>query len=212
MEMNFNYNILDANRRSVLPQLAFLKENFYLAGGTALALQIGHRRSIDFDFFTQIPFNNMRMFIEYEEKFKSNVIEKTQDSKDTLTILIDNDIKISMFKIPYPTIYPLIEDKNISVLPMLEVGAMKLIALTRAAFRDYVDMYFILHHFSLNDIFRVAKKKYKNFDEGIYLKCLLSFDDIEMSPIQFINDFERSETEIFSFIEIQTKEYIKRHT
>ena len=96
--MNLKYNILDDKRRLILPQLDFLKEQFYLAGGTALALQIGHRLSIDFDFFTQTPFNNMRLFMECEEIFNNNAIEKIQDTKDTLTILIDNDIKISMFK------------------------------------------------------------------------------------------------------------------
>ena len=55
------YDILDSDRINVLSKLSFLKNRFYLAGGTGLALQIGHRDSIDFDFFTQTPFEPLKL-------------------------------------------------------------------------------------------------------------------------------------------------------
>ncbi|MBN2000530.1 nucleotidyl transferase AbiEii/AbiGii toxin family protein [candidate division KSB1 bacterium] len=211
MAFELKYDTLDEQRKKILPQLKFLKKDFYLAGGTALALQIGHRRSIDFDFFTQNPFDNFRLFIRYEQIFDKNVIEKTQDSKDTLSILIDKKIKISMFHIPYPVVSPLIVEKNLALLHVLEIGVMKLIALTRAALRDYVDLYYILQNYSLDDIFILARKKFKNFDEGIYLKCLLSYDDVEIAPIDYMKGFKKSESEIFSVIEKTTLDYIKNN-
>ena len=72
-----------------------------------------------------------------------------------------------------------------------------------------VDLYFILKKHSLNDIFTLARKKIKNFDEAIYLKCLFSYHDVEISPIHFMKGFEKSENEIFSFIEMKTKEFLK---
>ena len=211
MVKKLQYEILDSERKNVLPKLTFLRSRFYLAGGTALALQIGHRSSIDFDFFNQTAFDNMRLFIELEETFDENKIEKIQDLKDTLSIIIDNSIKLSFFRIPYPVITPLIQSQYIRLLPVLEIGTMKLIALTRAAYRDYVDLYFILQQCSLYEIFTLARRKYKNFDEGIYLKCLLYYDDIAISPIQFTKGFNRDKKEIFSFIELKTNEYLRHN-
>lgn len=203
------FNILDRERMSVLPHLAFLKNRFYLAGGTALALQIGHRTSIDFDFFTENTFDNSRLFLEIEENFDQSAIEITQNLKDTLTIVLDKSVKISLFRTPYPVILPLIESNYLWLLPEIEIGVMKLIALTRAAYRDYVDLYFILKKYSLQEIIILAREKYKNFDEGIYLKCLLFYDDIEISPLQLQKGFVKKRKEIFSFIEQMTWEYLK---
>ncbi len=64
------YNILDTKGKSILPFLEPLKDDFYLAGGTALALQIGHRDNIDFDFFTETDFNSSNIFQSMETIFK----------------------------------------------------------------------------------------------------------------------------------------------
>ena len=88
---------------------------------------------------------------------------------------------------------------------------MKIAALIRAAYRDYVDLYFLLEKYSLDDIISLCEKKYSNFEKSVYLKALLSYDDIEITPIKFVKDKEISSDEIFSFIEKQTKSYIKRN-
>lgn len=204
-----NYNVLDKKRKSILPGLSFLKDKFYLAGGTALALQIGHRVSVDFDYFTINKFDNLRLFNELQELFVNGKIEKIQDVKDTLSVLIDNQIKLSFFAITDKSVLPLIKTEYFSLLPVLEIGAMKLAALTRAAYRDYVDLYYILKKNNLNRIFDLAGRKYKNFDKGIYLKCLLSYNDVELSPIKYKKGFFRKEKDVFAFIEKETKKYIR---
>ena len=211
-EKQLHYEILDPQRKVILPQLIFLKERYYLAGGTALALQIGHRKSEDFDYFTDKPFVNSELFGGFELKFSRCDIEKTQDSKDTLSFILDREIKFSFFRISYPPIGPLIDTRYFCLLSQIEIGAMKIIALTRAAYRDYVDIYFILQNYSLKEIFKLARLKYRNFDEGIYLKCLLSYEDVEVSPIKFNRSFKRAPKEVYSFIERKTKEYIRSLT
>ena len=75
------YDILDEKRIKILPKLKFLKEEFYLAGGTALALQIGHRDSIDFDFFKQEKLDTEKLFYKIKNVFKEHKILKIQEEK-----------------------------------------------------------------------------------------------------------------------------------
>jgi len=91
------YQILDKKRQTILLSLKIFKDDFYLAGGTSLALQIGHRISIDFDFFTIKEINTIKLFDRILEIFPQKKIIKTQEEKNTLTIFIDHDIKISFF-------------------------------------------------------------------------------------------------------------------
>ena len=209
MAINLHYEVLGRKRRSMLPDIIFLKDRFYLGGGTALALHIGHRTSIDFDYFTNRQFDNTGIFREFESIFKNSRIEKTQDIADTLSFVIDNEIKFSFFNIKDNPVLLLINSEYFNLLSELDISAMKIIALPRAAYRDYVDLYFILKRHNLRDIINFTRKKYRNFDEGIYLKCLLSYDDVEISPISFKPGFKRNKKDIFSSIENQTRRYLK---
>jgi hypothetical protein len=76
--------ILDDNRKKILPLLSKIDGRFYLAGGTALALQIGHRDSIDFDFFTDSDINTEKLFDSVVEIFKDHKVVKTYTEKNTL--------------------------------------------------------------------------------------------------------------------------------
>ncbi len=93
------YNILDKKRKSILPLFEPLKNEFYLAGGTALALQIGHRDSIDFDFFSDKDFDTKELFEKLEKIFSAYKIKKVQDEKNTLTIVVDDNVRLSFLHI-----------------------------------------------------------------------------------------------------------------
>ncbi|MCX6703530.1 MAG: nucleotidyl transferase AbiEii/AbiGii toxin family protein [Candidatus Zambryskibacteria bacterium] len=84
------YDILDSKRQNALPKLSFLKDRFYLAGGTGLALQFGHRDSIDFDFFTQEDFNTFDLYKELLEIFGQENITKGLEQKNTLYVVMKN--------------------------------------------------------------------------------------------------------------------------
>jgi hypothetical protein len=93
--MEIHYHILDEQRLAILPKFEpFRALGYYLAGGTALALQIGHRDSIDFDFFSPQEFDTANLFTVIEANFTGYTIVRTQEEKNTLEVLIDGTIRL----------------------------------------------------------------------------------------------------------------------
>lgn len=172
------FDILDKKRLLLLPRLAFLKEyNFYLAGGTGLALQLGHRISIDFDFYRQEPFEPEKIFQEFQEKFAQDNLRQIQIDQGALTIRVNN-IGVSLFRYRYPLVRPLIKTEHINLASLEDIGAMKIIAvMQRGTKRDFVDIYFLLENFSLKQVLDFAEKKYKGFNKYLSLQGLLYFKD-----------------------------------
>ena len=188
----FYPNVLDKNQKFMLPQLDFLnKYRFYLAGGTALSLQIGHRTSVDFDFFTPKHFDSTILYNKLEEKFREN-IKKISEEKDTLFININN-VDISFFWYKYPLVSETTTFEGISLASLKDISAMKLLAIThRPVKRDYIDICFLLRSFELRKIFSFAEQKYPNFNDYLALRALTYFDDIKESetkrPIKILKD------------------------
>lgn len=211
METQLKLNILDNNRKTLLPLLKEFKNEFYLAGGTALALQLGHRISVDFDFFALDDFNLNSLQKKIDTLFKGYRLNAIQIEAGTYTLLINDEIKLSFFKIVHKAIKPFTESEWFKLCSELEIGAMKISALFRAAFRDYVDIYFLLKKYNLEEIINLCLQKYPSFEVSVYLKALLSYDDIEIVPIKYISGFETKPEEVFSFIESKTKAYIAKH-
>ena len=208
-KMKLHHEILNGKRSSIVDRLIRFGDRFYLAGGTGLALQLGHRISEDFDFFTCTSFNNDSLFGEIKELFPEFLLNVMQNEKDTFTVLLNDEIKISFFKLRYTNILPLLEAGNFKLAQIQEIGIMKLVALPRAVYKDYVDIYFILKEFSLLSLMDLAKLKHPEFNQSIYLKCLLSYEDVDLSPVIFTPGKAVTENEVFSFIEKQTLEFLK---
>ena len=206
------YNVLDLSRISILDKLSKFKDDFYLAGGTALALQIGHRISVDFDFFTTKGFDNFSLLKRVKSIFADKSILVVQNEVDTFTILLNNEIKISFFKLGYENLLPLIETQNFKLAGIKEIGIMKLLALFRATYKDYVDLYYVFALFNLEELIHLAEQKHPEFEKTIYLKALLSFDDVDNMPIEYIEGFFVKREKIFSSIEKKTVEYIRNNT
>lgn len=190
-----HWEILDKNRTEILPLLAEFKDQFYLAGGTALALQLGHRDSIDFDFFLQNEFSNDILFKKIENVFSNYKIVKTQDEKDTLTVKINENIKLSFFTYRYVLVKPLIKTEYFDLASIEDIACMKLSAIvSRYLLKDYVDIYWILHQIKLSDLLILNQHKLQNLDINLVLKSLVYFDDVVPEKITFKNnkdvDFE----------------------
>ena len=143
MEKELKLNILDKKRKNLLPLLKGFKNDFYLAGGTGLALQLGHRKSYDFDLFAFNDFKIHNLQCTVETLFNDWKVEILQLEADTLTILVNENVKISFFNIYNPTVKPLIESEWFFICHPLEIGAMKVAALLRTAYRDYIDLFFL---------------------------------------------------------------------
>ena len=138
-----------------LPEL----QNFYLVGGTALALQLGHRNSIDIDLFIQTDFNDdtivnlLNMIYEFKEIFRR---------KNTIISLVNN-IKTDFIKHNYPFILPPITEEGISFLSKEDITAMKFHAIIQSGRRlkDFIDIYYLLQHFSMQQMIDFFTKKYR---------------------------------------------------
>lgn len=170
--------VLDARRKKLLPQLAFLKKyGFYMAGGTALALQLGHRTSLDFDFYTRKKFDNERLLRELEKRFKTTIL--IEIAEQTLIVRI-NEVEVSFFHYPYLLACPLLEIERVHLASKEDIAAMKIIAISdRGTKRDFIDIYFLLKEFPLEKIFEFIKKKYPNFNIYVGLRGLTYFADAE---------------------------------
>ncbi|KKQ18816.1 MAG: hypothetical protein US31_C0001G0003 [Berkelbacteria bacterium GW2011_GWA1_36_9] len=162
--------------------------NFYLVGGTALALQIGHRISVDFDLFNSenIP---RSLYLKVEKIFKENKIDIIVNNAENLTILVDG-VQLTFFNYPFEVISPFIIFQDVKILPVVELGALKVYALgRRATFKDYVDLYYILNKklVSLVEITDLAERKYKDkFDKRLFLEQLIYLEDIKDTEIKFL--------------------------
>jgi hypothetical protein len=170
--------ILTKKQKKLLPILKYFSEkDFYLAGGTALALQLGHRESIDFDLFTQKKFDNLEILKDLRQisKRKRNVII---DKLDEYTI-IENDVKLTFLRYPF-NIKDIIKKDDIKLAQDLTIGAMKAYALgRRSKWKDYVDLYILLEKYSLEDIINKSKKIFgSTFSEKMFLQQLSYFKDI----------------------------------
>ncbi|MDA3840709.1 MAG: nucleotidyl transferase AbiEii/AbiGii toxin family protein [Patescibacteria group bacterium] len=183
------YDILDKKRIKILPLLSFFKKEFYLAGGTSLALQIGHRDSVDFDFFKQGNIDTTELFTAIKEVFVDYKVLKIQEDKNTLTVLIDGDVKLSFFSYRYKLLKNLIEEDYLALASIEDIACMKLSAiLSRATNKDYIDLYFIFKEHDFEEILDLCQKKFEDIDVNLILKSLVYFDDIDTEPIMFKHD------------------------
>lgn len=203
------YDILDKERMEILPKLSFLKGRFYLAGGTGLALQLGHRDSIDFDFFTKENFDTFDLYKELLEKFGQENIQKTLEEKNTLYVVLNGNIKLSFFSYPYALLESLVKEKFLDIADVADIGCMKLSAVVgRAVEKDYIDLYFILKQITLTELLSKAKEKMPDLDRNLILKSLIYLDDVEEENIIFKNNFKISIPEVKKFLEEEVKKLI----
>ena len=153
----------------------------YLAGGTALALQIGHRISYDLDFFTDQKFK-AQIFLKEMSRFKLYQHERV--GWGTILGRLGN-VKFSLFYYPYPLLRKPISFKNISIADIADISAMKIAAISeRGTKRDFVDLYFILQKIALNEAFNFYDKKYQKLSSNsVHIKkSLVYFEDAEKDP------------------------------
>ena len=173
-----HFDILDRKRVKILPKLKFLREfGFYLGGGTALALQIRHRISRDFDFYTPDDFDPYVLSGKFIRVFKKIVPVHTAEG--TLMVAVDN-IEMSFFRYSYPLLRPLVKTEYVDLLSLEDIAAMKMIAIVqRGTKRDFIDIYCLLKNLSLERLFDLTRDKYKVFNKYIGLRALAYFNDAE---------------------------------
>ena len=208
--IDFHLEILDQKRQKLLPAFLSVKNQFYLAGGTALGLQIGHRDSIDFDFFSEESFDTRALDRHLQDIFHEYTIKKIQEEKDTLTLLLDSEIKISFFAYPYILLEKCIETEYINLASIFDIGCMKLSALiSRSTLKDYVDLYYILQQRPLSSLLLGCNKKFPQLDTNLILKSLVYFDDMDSTPLQFMSGKEVSLETVKLYLQEEVKSYVE---
>lgn len=171
--------ILNDKQMQLLPLMAQFRREYYLVGGTAIALYIGHRRSIDFDLFKPSAINHKRNLDKISATPFGHVITRRVSEQMNLIV---NDVKLTFFQYPFP-IEPTAKFETYFRLPsLLQLAAMKAYALgRRSKFKDYVDLYFLLRdHFTIADITACASEVFGElFSEKMFRSQLCYFDDID---------------------------------
>ncbi len=158
-----------------------LLQNSRLVGGTALALQLGHRNSIDLDFFGEFQNSHIDFLNEFNnENLTVNSLQNTK----SIHIFEIEGVKVDIVNYPYKWLEESIEDDGIKLSGLKDIAAMKLAAITnRGTKKDFIDMYFLLQHFSLNEMLGFYKIKYNTNSIYNVIRSLVYFADAENEPM-----------------------------
>ncbi len=160
-----------------------LAPRFYLAGGTALALQLGHRQSVDLDFFSEtdeVRPETHRLALRVLEAHYPTIVEQAWGN----LLLIIDDLHVGFFGYGYPLVASPLEAEGVLLASVTDIGLMKLDALaTRASRKDFYDLYAIARRIPLRDLFDLAPIKYP------------AVRDFEALVVRYMAFFERAEQE-----------------
>ncbi len=152
-------------------------QHFDLAGGTALALQLGHRTSTDLDFFGK-PITNLDLI---KTEIQARYDYKIEVSSQNILIGFIDGIKVDFVRYKYDLLESPIIEQEIRLLSIIDIGCMKLAAITgRGKKRDFYDLYFILQRFSLSELLDIYQTKYYDSSLQLVLKSITYFEDAEL--------------------------------
>jgi len=179
--------ILTTEQVELLPLLAEFKREFFLVGGTAIALQIGHRRSIDFDMFKLNPLRHNAIISKISNhKFQTSITRRVAEQ---LNVTINN-VKFTFYQYPFNIPAQLAYNNFIRMPDLKHLAAMKAYALgRRSKWKDYVDLFFLIkHHFSIPEISTKANELFKDmFSEKLFRAQLSYFEDIDFhEPVEYL--------------------------
>ena len=182
-------DILTESQKVLLPHLESFTSDYYLVGGTAIALHLGHRKSIDFDLFT-LGKIKPRLINAWKDKLPYSSIQTLFESGDEIHFII-SDVKVTFMQFPYP-VRCIDHFYGLSIPSLLSLAAMKAFALNRRAkWKDYVDLYFIMKdHYSLKQIITEADDIFGSaFNSQLFRQQLSYFDDINYTEkVEYIGD------------------------
>jgi predicted nucleotidyltransferase component of viral defense system len=217
MKENLHTEALTKGARSVykiLHKQSFLKD-FYLAGGTGLALQIGHRISQDFDFFSnkeELKRNSREKIIRCLSK--AGKVEVELEEQGTLRIYLGR-VGMSFFHYEYPLVSPLIDFGNLRIASFSDIGLMKIAAIVgRGSKKDFIDLHFIAnYHTPLKSLLKLSSKKFPRVRDFPMqaLRALVYFEDAEREKMpRMIQKLRWTEVKEFFSHEVEeiSKEWI----
>ncbi|MCK4749472.1 MAG: nucleotidyl transferase AbiEii/AbiGii toxin family protein [Bacteroidales bacterium] len=163
--------------------------DFTLVGGTALALYLGHRKSIDLDLFTKIPYDEKPIESYLSEKYGFDVDVSFKNS----LIGYINGIKVDLITLKYPHVEDPIESEDgIRICSITDIAAMKLSAMADAGTRlkDFIDVAFLSTRLSFSDMLTAYEKKYNNPEKLRPIRGLTFFEEIDFTiPVEMMHGY-----------------------
>ena len=183
----FHLEVLPPAQQEVLRQLApfAAREGFHLAGGTALALRLGHRQSIDFDWFRRQPIAEP-LQLAAELRGAVTAAGDVETARGTLHASVAG-VKVSFFEYPYPLLLPLQtwEPFGCPLASLEDLASMKVAAVSqRGARKDFIDLYALLQAgLALPELLALYRRRFQVQEVGHVLASLTYFDDAEQEPM-----------------------------
>ena len=155
---------------------------FYLAGGTGLALHLGHRRSIDLDFFSSEPLDQEALLHKMQKLEGFSLVAKGEQALHCSI----GETKVSFLGYPYPVLFPFGMFLGTKIADSRDIACMKISAIaSRGSSRDFVDLYTVGKEHGLPELLELFKRKFAqaNYSAVHVLKSLTYFDDAEKDPM-----------------------------
>jgi len=203
-------DLLDKERLEVWEKLVCFKDYGTFADGTALALQLNHRKSFDLDIFIENTVKQ-NLLLKVGDLFGRNNLEVVIDSPDELTVLFKKEIKISFVYFPFKPLHEKILTKSLDLFDVKDLFSNKAYAVgRRGAWRDYVDVYFGLSCNIINfpKLIDETEKRFKGaFSKKLFFEQLTYFEDINDWSIEWIGEKIYNE-KIKEFLLEQVNKYL----
>ena len=208
---NLYTDIFDPTRKEIWEKLGTVPQEGVLGGGTAIALQCGHRISYDFDIFLTIPIPK-NLIRKVETVFPTTPIEVRIDSSDELTISLD-EVKVTYVYYPFSALYPVQNTISLPLFDLRDSAANKAYTIgRRGAWRDYFDLYTICSttDITLASIITDATTKFgQSFSAKLFLEQLTYLGDITDFSIETIKQQAKTPQEIISYFQTKTENLLK---
>jgi len=182
------YRTIDSKTLELLREIQKVEifKKLRLVGGTSLALQLGHRVSVDLDFFGELTADKISILNALNKIGKVITINFTEN----INIYTINGIKVDIVNYSYPWLSSILKEDDLYLADVKDISAMKLAAITgRGTKKDFIDLYFILKQYSLNQLLEFYQQKYADGSVWMVLKSLAYFDDAddELTPKMFVD-------------------------
>lgn len=215
MSQKLYLNILEADRRKIFSILKEFRNYGFLAGGTALALQINHRFSYDFDIFCHTKISS-RLIEKCRKHF--SILKVLINSPDEFTFVTRSQVKITFLYYPFTFFGKMIISREgLPLLNILDIASAKAYALNRrGSFRDYADLYFLIRfcNISLEKIIENSEKVFGSlFSSKLFLGQLVYTCDLDADEVKSIQYIEKkiAPQTIFEFFATKVKAFQKKH-
>lgn len=180
--------ILTKEQEKLLPLLKDFSKDYYLVGGTAIALHIGHRKSIDFDLFTGKKVFPKIIRNKIQRKFKIDAILYEEEGQAHYIV---NKVKVTFYNYPFEIVPKEKIFKYIKIPDLLTLSAMKVFAISeRNKWKDYVDLYYIFKkYYTVAEVLKKANKLFPEYNDKMFFEQITYFNDIDYSEkIEYLNE------------------------